>query len=57
MYQAEVIMCLQYKGIHGYPNIPWDNAVGTGGSVGYCTHGSILFAMWHRPYVALFEAC
>jgi tyrosinase len=22
---------------------------------GYCTHTSILFAPWHRPYVALFE--
>lgn len=23
--------------------------------MGYCTHGSILFPTWHRPYLALFE--
>lgn len=22
---------------------------------GYCTHGSVLFPSWHRPYVALYE--
>ena len=22
---------------------------------GYCTHGTVLFPTWHRPYVALFE--
>lgn len=22
---------------------------------GYCTHSSILFPTWHRPYLALFE--
>lgn len=43
------------QGIHGYPNAPWDSVYGTGGGVGYCTHGSILFPMWHRPYLALFE--
>ena len=24
---------------------------------GYCTHGSILFPTWHRPYLSLFEVC
>ena len=24
---------------------------------GYCTHSSVLFAPWHRPYLALFEQC
>jgi len=22
---------------------------------GYCTHSSVLFVPWHRPYLALFE--
>lgn len=26
---------------------------GAGG--GFCTHSSILFLTWHRPYIALFE--
>src|SRR5260221_22795 len=47
--------------IHGLPYRPWDGAVGsrpwnprtTWG--GYCTHGSVLFPTWHRPYVALYE--
>ena len=43
-------------GIHGYPaNTPWDGVVGSGGGVGYCEHGSVLFPVWHRPYLALFE--
>ena len=42
-------------GIHGYPRAPWDGAVGNGSSPGYCTHSSILFPMWHRPYLLLYE--
>ncbi|KAF2152857.1 Di-copper centre-containing protein [Myriangium duriaei CBS 260.36] len=45
----------QVAGIHGEPNIPWDGAVGNGGGSGYCTHSSVLFPTWHRPYMALFE--
>jgi tyrosinase len=47
-------------GIHGLPFVQWE---GSGGSSpvpgsqwgGYCTHGSVLFPTWHRPYVALYE--
>ncbi|EMD35992.1 hypothetical protein CERSUDRAFT_74776 [Gelatoporia subvermispora B] len=47
-------------GIHGMPYVQWGNS---GASTqppdaafgGYCTHGSVLFPTWHRPYVALFE--
>ncbi|EMD31424.1 hypothetical protein CERSUDRAFT_163071 [Gelatoporia subvermispora B] len=47
-------------GIHGMPYVQWGQS---GGSAkppnvdfgGYCTHGSVLFPTWHRPYVALFE--
>ena len=28
---------------------------GGGYQPGYCTHNSILFPTWHRPYLALFE--
>ena len=48
-------MVFHAEGIHGYPNLPWDGVTGNGGGVGFCTHGSILFPVWHRPYLALFE--
>ncbi|KAI0297681.1 tyrosinase [Russula brevipes] len=47
-------------GIHGLPYVQWEGAgsnrpvQGTGWG-GYCTHGSVLFPTWHRPYVALYE--
>ncbi|KAK3309791.1 uncharacterized protein B0T15DRAFT_545814 [Chaetomium strumarium] len=51
----------QIAGIHGMPFKPW-NGVGSdtdwqtsSGFGGYCTHSSILFLTWHRPYLALFE--
>lgn len=46
-------------GIHGRPYRPWGGVKGTNnpGWQGYCTHSSILFASWHRPYLALFEVC
>ncbi|KAF8271967.1 tyrosinase [Lactarius quietus] len=47
-------------GIHGLPYTPWQGAGGphaVEGSQwgGYCTHGSVLFPCWHRPYVCLYE--
>ena len=35
----------------------WNNAQGIQNFQfgGYCTHSSILFITWHRPYLALFE--
>lgn len=35
----------------------WNNAKGISDFQfgGYCTHSSILFTTWHRPYLALFE--
>jgi tyrosinase len=51
----------QMAGIHGMPYKPW-NGVGSetnwqnsSGFGGYCTHSSILFLTWHRPYLALWE--
>ena len=51
----------QISGIHGLPYKPWNGVASTsdwqetGGFGGYCTHSSILFAPWHRPYIALWE--
>lgn len=57
--QAEVASAFQIGGIHGRPYTEWD---GSGGDKpvsdkweGYCTHGSVLFPVWHRPYVAVYE--
>ncbi len=45
------------SGIHGEPFKPWDNVQGLDNwdFGGYCTHSSVLFAPWHRPYLALYE--
>jgi tyrosinase len=48
------------SGIHGLPYVQWEGA-GSNHPVqgsrwgGYCTHGSVLFPTWHRPYLALYE--
>lgn len=56
MNQSTMTSYYQIAGIHGRPFIPWDNVpFAPGRSGGYCTHSSILFPTWHRPYVALFE--
>ncbi|KAG6110920.1 hypothetical protein E4U13_005163 [Claviceps humidiphila] len=55
--QDDPLSWYQVAGIHGVPFTAW-NGVGpvSGGSQsGYCTHNSVLFPMWHRPYLALFE--
>ncbi|KAI0687171.1 hypothetical protein BC835DRAFT_1309269 [Cytidiella melzeri] len=48
----------QIAGIHGQPYIAWQGAGGdqpAAPNEGYCTHSSILFPTWHRPYMALYE--
>ena len=52
--QGELL--IRSQGIHGRPFASWDNVPGRY-QAGYCTHSSILFPSWHRPYVALFEVC
>lgn len=58
----------EISGIHGQPTRPWDNVTPSdvpfpqsGGqpssSAGYCAHGSVLFPVWHRVYLAQFEVC
>jgi tyrosinase len=57
--QSEIDSFFQIGGIHGLPYIPWDGSgtkpVDTDGWEGYCTHGSVLFPTFHRPYVLLLE--
>lgn len=55
-------------GIHGYPYQTWpashshsdDAGVDTTKNktqwLGYCTHGTVLFPTWHRPYILALEA-
>ncbi|KAG8825286.1 hypothetical protein FRC17_008757 [Serendipita sp. 399] len=57
--QEEPLSYFQIAGIHGRPYIPYDDtgavSANKSGFGGYCTHSSILFPTWHRPYLALFE--
>ena len=58
--QSNTISHFSIGGIHGLPFQQWDGSGGTQpvqGSEwgGYCTHGSVLFPTWHRPYVACYE--
>ena len=50
----DVWLLTRDQGIHGRPYIAWDGVQGAF-QTGFCTHSSILFPSWHRPYVALFE--
>ncbi|TQS33116.1 hypothetical protein Golomagni_06551, partial [Golovinomyces magnicellulatus] len=47
----------QIAGIHGVPFRPWNGVQPVVGAQqsGYCTHSSVLFPTWHRPYLALYE--
>lgn len=54
---AERESYFQIAGIHGQPNVLWDEPTideDTHGK-GYCTHNNILFPIWHRAYLALYE--
>jgi tyrosinase len=55
--ETDPLSYYQIAGIHGVPFIPWqETSVSTQDpTTGYCTHISVLFATWHRPYLALFE--
>ncbi|APA08416.1 hypothetical protein SS1G_13364 [Sclerotinia sclerotiorum 1980 UF-70] len=55
--QSDIRSWYQISGIHGRPYLPYDGVQATAGDEnnGYCTHVSILFPTWHRPYLALYE--
>ncbi|KAI9673898.1 MAG: hypothetical protein M1817_002104 [Caeruleum heppii] len=54
---AQALSYYQLAGIHGRPFKSWDNVPSKRNPQvgGYCTHASILFPPWHRPYLALYE--
>lgn len=51
------LMLTADAGIHGVPFTSWNGVEPISGTnqSGYCTHSSVLFPMWHRPYLALYE--
>ncbi|CAG7556435.1 unnamed protein product [Fusarium equiseti] len=52
----ERLSWFQMAGIHGKPFVAWDEDAQEGKTEsGYCTHNSILFTTWHRPYMLLWE--
>ncbi|KAG9029812.1 hypothetical protein FS837_003464 [Tulasnella sp. UAMH 9824] len=56
--QQDGLSHFQIGGIHGLPYQQWETSGGdqpVGRWGGYCTHGSMLFPTWHRPYVATYE--
>ncbi|KAK0748117.1 hypothetical protein B0T21DRAFT_446901 [Apiosordaria backusii] len=55
--QASPMSWYGITGIHGMPHQTWGGVRPTPGNeeTGYCTHSSILFPTWHRPYLALYE--
>src|ERR1700744_3946934 len=54
--EEQLLSYYQIAGIHGMPYKPWNGVDGIPDvDEGYCTHSSVLFAPWHRPYLALFE--
>ncbi|KAF5719509.1 tyrosinase precursor [Fusarium globosum] len=59
--EEDQLSYFQIAGIHGRPYQSWpldDEKVENlrQQPAGFCTHSSILFLTWHRPYLALFEA-
>ena len=57
--QDAMLSFFQIGGIHGMPYETWNGSGDKDQGVwgGYCTHSSVLFPTWHRPYVAVYEVC
>ncbi|EAQ93199.1 hypothetical protein CHGG_01434 [Chaetomium globosum CBS 148.51] len=55
--QASPMSYYGLAGIHGMPHQSWGGVEPVTGNenTGYCTHSSVLFPTWHRPYMALYE--
>ncbi|KAL2885386.1 Tyrosinase [Ceratocystis lukuohia] len=56
--QDDPLSYYQLAGIHGIPFQSWNGVEPKSKqtkNTGYCTHASVLFPTWHRPYLALFE--
>lgn len=55
--ESATLSYYQLAGIHGRPWIAWEYPTPPTGNYpyGYCTHDSVIFGTWHRPYLSLFE--
>ncbi|KAI1004240.1 hypothetical protein K3495_g3971 [Podosphaera aphanis] len=55
--QNNLLSWYSIAGIHGRPYQSYNDVQAVPGSEnnGYCTHISVLFPTWHRPYLALYE--
>ncbi|KAJ6105130.1 hypothetical protein N7523_010204 [Penicillium sp. IBT 18751x] len=51
----ERLSYFQVAGIHGQPFVRWDDPSPEPMKNGYCFHAHVIFPIWHRPYVLLFE--
>ncbi|KAJ5346417.1 hypothetical protein N7541_008899 [Penicillium brevicompactum] len=51
----ERLSYFQIAGIHGQPFVRWDDPSPEPMKNGYCFHSHVIFPIWHRPYVFLFE--
>ncbi|KAJ5780085.1 hypothetical protein N7457_005245 [Penicillium paradoxum] len=52
---GEKLSYFQIAGIHGQPFVRWDDQSPEPMKNGYCFHSHVIFPIWHRPYVFLFE--
>jgi len=57
MPETDPLSYYQVSGIHGIPFVPWQetSVPSQNRNTGYCTHSSVLFATWHRPFLCVFE--
>ncbi|KAJ5173461.1 uncharacterized protein N7500_001392 [Penicillium coprophilum] len=51
----ERLSYFQVAGIHGQPFVRWDDPSPEPMKNAYCFHSHVIFPIWHRPYVLLFE--
>ncbi|RVD89497.1 uncharacterized protein DFL_000501 [Arthrobotrys flagrans] len=53
---TDALSYFQMSGVHGAPFISWPKPGEKGNSgLGYCSHNSVIFATWHRPYIMAYE--
>ncbi|CAG8152841.1 unnamed protein product [Penicillium nalgiovense] len=53
-FRLQHLTCIR-PGIQGQPFVRWDDPSPEPTKNGYCSHSHVIFPIWHRPYVLLFE--
>ncbi|KKY34944.1 putative tyrosinase 2 [Diaporthe ampelina] len=56
--EADVLSYFQIMGIHGLPFQRWSDVgqvPGGANQAGFCPHNQLLFGLWHRPFISLYE--